>query len=187
MNAGEDRWGVVTNSSDDDSSRRWSAFGCHVDRLASALLHAPIRCHDDARLLGNPRTRGENPMGESFQCMTLDYVCPRWETCFSMSPWWCVLILMKTFFFSVWYLIREVNRTTSSASLWFTFRRRYPDRRALPGRILTTAICNVSTWRHRPRQQQQQLLPLARKKRAPFEWLKIHTYTHPPTHIHTKT
>lgn len=52
----EGRRRAAPNSSDDDGSGRWSASGCHVDRLASALLHAPIRRYDDAGLLGNARS-----------------------------------------------------------------------------------------------------------------------------------
>jgi hypothetical protein len=39
-----------------DGSWRWTPSGCHVDRLASALLHAPIRRYDDGpRLLSHAR------------------------------------------------------------------------------------------------------------------------------------
>lgn len=51
------RRGTSPNGSDDDGSGRWTASGCYVDRLASALLHAPIRRYDDAGFLGNARPR----------------------------------------------------------------------------------------------------------------------------------
>lgn len=54
----EHRRGTSANGRDvdDGGSWRWTPSGCHVDRLASALLHAPIRRYDDGpRLLSHAR------------------------------------------------------------------------------------------------------------------------------------